>query len=353
MHRDDDDIELKFDGGTIAALGGAPAETVINALSALQRIAYLIGMKTEGRAFGQRAKPSTSVRRELAIICKAPIPGSHIQPVTLGSRAGEFSAEAFNARRNLLEVLDAFNSGDEDSVRAAIPDPRERWFLAQAATGLVPDEASGIQLTIRTASADHFNFRADKARSVIESLRSGGPPKPGKQRILFNLRAIDFTNSTVVLKPSEGKIVRIQYPALVEQMLQANPRKRIFIKGQPSVNAAGYLIGFDEIDSIGEFGPTAYPLFEFMSDGKRIATEKPIHVAASYEYEDRLFVFQDASLGVDAWAESYEDLLQSVLDELDVLWRNYALAPDEDLAADAIEIKRTLNGRFKVIADDA
>ena len=37
----------------------------------------------------------------------------------------------------------------------------------------------------------------------------------------------------------------------------------------------------------------------------------------------------------------------SILEELDFLWENYALAPDEDLAPDALKVKEALNNRFK------
>ena len=353
MERDDHDIQLKFEGEPITALGGAPAEMVVNALLALQRMAYLIGMKNEGRAFGQRAKPSANVRREFAIVCRQPVEGSHVQPFTVGSRTGDFSAESVHARQSLLSILHAFDSGNEASVNEAIPDPRERWFLAEAASGLLPDEQSGVQISIRSGAAGVFAFKADRARTLIGSLRSGGPPKPGLQKILFKVRGIEFLNHAAVLQPSDGRIMRLPYLPVLEPLFQANARKRVLVAGEPSVNSAGYITGFDTIESIGEFGPTAQDLHEFQSGNQLIRTNESIKLAASFEYDDKLFVFQDEKLGIDAWAHEYRDLRQAVMEELDVLWRNYACAPDEDLAKDALKIKKALNKRFEVVLDDA
>lgn len=48
MPEDPKDIQLKFAGAPVEELQGAPADAVISALGALQRILHLIGMKDEG-----------------------------------------------------------------------------------------------------------------------------------------------------------------------------------------------------------------------------------------------------------------------------------------------------------------
>jgi hypothetical protein len=69
------------------------------------------------------------------------------------------------------------------------------------------------------------------------------------------------------------------------------------------------------------------------------------------EWEERLFTYQERSLGIDAFASSYDELRQSVLDELNVLWRNYALAPDSELDEEAQSVKAALLSRFKVVTE--
>lgn len=348
MEQVEPDIELKFDGPPIKHLGGAPAEAVINALTALQRLVHLIGMKAEGRAFRQRAKPSARVRQEYSVICKATKEGSHVQPFDVRSSAGEFTSAALFARTRLLETLKAFDSGDLEVVERFMPDPRERWFLANAASGLLPSEESKIQLTIRpSGSTGHFSFKADRARLLIDRFRSGGPPADGIRRISGRLKVIDFDNYVFTVYPVGSRAFRIPYPPSIEDFIKSNVRRRIAIVGIPEVNSAGDISRFTRLDSINEMDSPMSLISSFTSGEDNIVANKAIRVQASYDNEDNLFVFQDSTLGIDAYSEDYVGLREAVLQELDVLWRNYALASDDELASDALSVKKALMNRFR------
>ena len=173
-----EDIQLKFDGEPVRRLDGAPADAVIASLSALQRMVLIIGMRSEGYALGQRFKPSAKVRRDYAVVCRAPQAGSHIQPFNVASQSGAFTPGAAVARERLLKALKAFDSEDEQRVLETIPNARERWFIADAASGLIPAEASGLQVTVRAGNHGPFAFKADRARTLITKYRAGPPPGP-------------------------------------------------------------------------------------------------------------------------------------------------------------------------------
>lgn len=333
-------------------LQGAPADAVISALGALQRILHLIGMKDEGRVFGQRVKPSAKVRKEYAIICKVPEIGSHIQPFSVRSLSSE-GAGAFLARDRLLNILKSFDSGNADTVLQAIPDPRERWFFADAAAGLVPDPKSGLEITIRPGSHGPFSFKAERARTLIESMRSGKPPTGNSQRLLCKLRGVTFDKNVAWLGPTEGPSFRISYPSIIEPMLQSNARKRLFISGVPSVNATGDISGFDTLESVSEFESTAKVISEVYWKDNHYVTSKPLRIPVTFNNEDKLFTFQNEGLGLDVYSDTYESIMQEVYREIDLVWRNYASASDIDLADDALTVKKNFNDRFKVVSDAA
>ncbi|MFK5597939.1 hypothetical protein ACFZ8E_13115 [Methylobacterium sp. HMF5984] len=349
MSDDHKDIQLKFDGGPIKQAGGAPADLVISSLTALQRLVHLIGMKSENRVFGQRIKPSARVRRDFSIVCRSPKAGSHIQAFDVVSGMGEITNAAINARHHLLNTLKAFDSGDENAVKGAIPDDRERWFFADAAYGLLPPADSEIQLTVRAGTHGPFSFSADRARLVIEKLRSGKPPRAGSVVIPGKLKAIDFTTSQITLQPSTGRAFRVWYPPAAEQMVQSNARRRFSIHGIPDVNSTGDIVGFERVDKITEIDSPFEEIAQFEVDAYRVVTNRPIKIQASYDFEDKLFIFQDAKLGIDAWSETYSELRDSVVDELKMLWIDYAMEADDALASDAKMVKRALNERFKAI----
>ena len=332
------DIQLKFDGAPIEQQKGAPADVVVAALTALQRMVHLIGMRDEGREFGQRAKPSAKVRREFAVICKPAQPGSHVQPFDVGPLNGQLASSAI-ARDQLLRILKAFDSGDAASVESTIPDARERWFIADAASGLIPSDESGIQVTIRPGTRGPFSFKADRAKVLVERFKSGKPPLGGVKKVFGKVHGIDYTNSLVVLKPSGARIFRVHYPVALEQMMQTNGRKKISILGLPDLNAAGDVIDFKRVDAFSETEGALESIATFKSGDANLVAARPLRVLASYDMEDKLFVFQEASLGIDVWSDKYDTLREATLQELSMLWRNYALASDGDLDAEAVAVK--------------
>jgi hypothetical protein len=340
------DIQLKFYGPTIDKLGGAPADAVISSLWALQRLVYIIGMKSEGRAFGQRMKPSAKVRRDYAVVCRPAEVGSHIQPLQIANRAGAFTPAAVVAREQLLHALKAFDSGEANVVERAIPNARERWFMADAAAGLLPEADSGIDVTVRAGSFGPFSFKADRARQTIERFRSGKPPQPEKETVVGKLKAVDYALTVVTIQPVGARGVRIGYPLQIESFLQANVRRRVSLFGDPQVNAAGNVVGFENLINLTEIEPSLPAIEYFDSGGRKVAARRPLPILVAYDFEDRCFVSQDDDLGIDAYSDSYSDIRSNILEELDVLWRNYALAPDDELASDALLAKRALLHRF-------
>jgi hypothetical protein len=191
---DDQNVELKFDGDTIRQLGGAPAQVLADSLNALQRMAYLIGMKREGQRFGHKARPNAKVRRTYSVVCRAPEVGSYRQPWSLTSASGQFTASAAVARNELLGALKAFDSGDDSLVSQLLPDARQRWFLADAAAGLLPPLDSGIEVSVRVGSG-HYGFKANRARAAIERTRTGEPPVPEVEELVGKVKALDFAST--------------------------------------------------------------------------------------------------------------------------------------------------------------
>lgn len=340
-----DDIELKFDGEPVKRLDGAPADVLIASLNALQRMMYIIGMRSEGRTLSERLKPTAKVKREYTIVCRAPLKGSHVQPFSVASQSGTHSAAA--AREKLLKTLKAFDSGKEELVEQILPNARERWFMAKAALGLLPDEDSGLDVTIRSGSRGPFSFKAERARALLSKYETGSPPDADEDVIAGKIRAIDYGQTILTIKPGHDPAFRMDYPLLLEGWLQANVRRRIKFSGRPKINQKGDISSFKDVFFATELEPTLEPIEEFKAGKQTIRAIRPLSIPVTVDWQDRVFVFRDKELGVDAYAQSYTELRQSVLEELDVLWRQYALAPTDELDGEAQLVKLALLARFK------
>lgn len=342
-----DDIELKFDGDPVKRLNGAPAEAVISSLCALQRMIYIIGMRSEGRSLSERLKPTAKVKREYAIVCRAPKHGSHIQPFNVASQAGVFTPAAVSARDKLIKTLKAFDSGQEKSVEEVLPNSRERWFMARAALGLLPSEDSGLEITVRSGSRGPFNFKAERARALLSKYETGSPPEVEEEIVAGKLWSIDFVRTILTIKPSGNPAIRMDYPFPLEDWLQANRRRRLQLVGKPKFSQRGDITSFQELRFVVELEPTLDSISEFQSNDRSIRAVRPLSIPVTVDWKDRMFTFNDKELGLNAYSSSYNEMRAAILEDLDVIWRQYALAPIEDLDAEAQLVKKNLLERFR------
>ena len=342
-----DDLQLRFTGDTVEQFHGAPAEAVIASLNALQRMAFILGTKATGRALGQRLKPSVLVRHVYAVICRVPIPGSHIQPFNIVSSLQTHVGEAAAARVRLLQTLEAFDSGKQEMLESVLPSARERWFMAGAVEGLLPTDSTGLQITIKSGSSEKISFSAERARILVAKYLSAPPPPPEVEAIDGLLHTIDYARTIITIKPDASRAVRIDYPDKIEGWLQINVRRLMRLSGDPRINNAGDITGFDRVVLLTELNWSLDPIIEFKSGTDTLVAKEPVEIFVSYDFEYDTFCIQDETLGIETVGSDYTKLRKSVLEDLDVLWQNYALAPSENLALDAIKAKDALNARFQ------
>ena len=343
------DIQLKFDGEPVRRLDGAPAEAVVASLIALQRMVHIIGMGSEGRLLSERLKPSEKVKREYAVICHAPEHGSHVQPFSVASQNGEFTSSSLAARSKLLDSLKSFSSGNEEAVQRVLPNPRERWFMARAALGLLPSEDSGLEITIRPGAHGPFSFSATRARALLITYQKIKPPEVEEWTFVGKLRAIDFSKTILTMKSSDAPALRLDYPMVLEDWLKANVRKRLRISGRPRINQKGNVGSFQQVYFATEIEPSIEAVTEFQANSQTMRSSRPLSIAVTVDWPNRLFTFQDQALGIDVFSQDYNTLRHEILAELDVLWRHYALAPDDELDNEAHAVKRALLARFKAV----
>ncbi len=307
---------------------------------------HIIGMRKEGRALGQRIRPTAKVRREYSVVCREPEKGSHVQPVSVCSHTGDISTQTLVAREELLKTLKAFDSGEEERVIAMLPNARERWFMADAAKGLLPPDDEELTISIRPGKRGPFSFRADRARVIIERLREGKFPESEEHELVGKLHTIDYQRTIITVKPGANRAVRFDYPMKIEAWLQANVRKRVRVVGDPNYDQKGDITSFSDIKLLGEIEPSLPAIKSFYIDKEEIFFNKPLSIPVEFDWQNRIFVYSDEELGIDVISSSYEKIRDEILSDLKILWLEYAMAEDEALDKDAIGLKKKLLNRL-------
>jgi hypothetical protein len=94
---------------------------------------------------------------------------------------------------------------------------------------------------------------------------------------------------------------------------------------------------------IGELDLSPLEVKEVKHEGLRLRFKDAVRLQPRLCHDNPKFVrVEDPSLGLDTFAETVGGLLEEVAEDLVVLWKNYAMAPDANLSPKALELKGRL-----------
>ncbi len=83
-------------------------------------------------------------------------------------------------------------------------------------------------------------------------------------------------------------------------------------------------------------------MHKFTSGGVTLDFRQPLSLTPTLEESERYLCLRDKDLGIDVFAMTRERLQANLLEQLDLLWREYATAADDELSAEALSLKQAL-----------
>lgn len=334
-------FDLRYTGSGLDGLQTVPAAVLAEALEALQRMVHLLAMRAEGRALNRRARPSADIQQRFPVHCFPPVEGSYLSPTFIAGETIDLLGDGERDRiaQELTFVLEAANSGDPEVLDRAVPDPTYRRFMYQALEDLSPPASSGLELEVQRSGQSLFiasRARPAVIRKAIETAQSRG-------FVIGRLHEIDFAGQRFGLyhQPSE-RLLTCTYDAGGEAMLLEHPLDLIQVEGVLERDEDGKLIRVVQVDAVIEVELSPLTLESLSLNGLALRANRPIKFEVELDPDDQLFVARSDELHLHAFAETREELEHAIYDELVVLWREYALADDETLTAEARELKRSL-----------
>lgn len=346
-------FDLRYTGEQVSRQGSVPAAVLAQALGGLQRLVHLLAMRVEGRTLNKRARPSADIQQRFPVLCLPTRPGSFLSPTVVGRHDAQWldDDETEKIAIELAQVMEAANSGDAALLDKAVPDPTYRRFMFAALAEMLPPAGSGIELEVQQEGRDLFV--ASRARPLLIRSRdsSNGQMRGVVTGFLFD---IDFEGQRFGLyhPPTERKLT-CTYDPEGESMLLEHPLDLIQVVGLVERDEEGALVRVVRVDQVLEIDASPFEIEGFEFDGRRFRANRPLRVEPAFGKDDQLFLASVPMFGIDAFAETREELQAAVLDELQMLWREYVEAGDGELAPDARLLKQSLQGVFDEISDAA
>jgi hypothetical protein len=352
--QEDRRFDLRFTGGLVEQTGAIPASVLAQSLEGLQRLVHLIGMRNEGRELNKRARPSRDIQQRYAIMCRVPEKGSYIEPIEIGGAGSQLldPVAALAATKNLRDFFAAVSSQDENTLDRAIPDPTYRRFMLDAFANFLPADESQVQVEVRQNGKSILN--GARLRGFVDESRKPNQSEIGVGIITGYFQDIDFAKQRLsVLYPPTQKKIACYYNIAIEAMLLEHPRELIQVRGQVERDDDGNPKEITDVNEIFDIDLDPIAVHEFFSGNRRLVAATAISAAPQLDETQQFYSIQIPVFGIEAFAETRDELIHSIASELDVLWRHYAQAPDNDLTDEAIALKKALLSAFSEGQDAA
>ena len=341
----EDNLLLKFFGGE-ADNHEVPAGTLGQVLMGLQRAFHLVGMLEVGVTIKSRAKPNREVRDLFKVSCRPLREGSLEALLRLGGDiSGLFDRSSLDSGvHRLLEGMSAIWEGDSRRLARAVPDRLTRQGFLRAFETMAPERESQVQFVIFPGARETIRpVLASKGLSkTVSRLREESQNETEAQTLTGFLHGIKFEDSTIELRyPPTNQLLRCVYQPEVEEMLLSHPRELIRVTGTV-IMENGCPQKIVDVHDIQELDLSPLSITRFTSGEHTIDLRDVLELSIGHDEDYQSLRVEYEELDIDLEASTREELLDSLLVELDILWHNYALARDEQLTSGAQALKRAL-----------
>lgn len=325
----------------------APAGAVAQSLGALQRLVLLLAMRREGHTPGKRVRPPTWLQQRYRLVLDVPTPGSFQLPVRLEGAELLSPDDGLRISDELDRVLTAGQNEDEAAFATAVPDQTWQRFLLDAMERLAPHAQYGVDLTLFRGG--HPLCDAGRLKPFADRLLRA-PTNEERTAIVGKLVEIDFESKSVTLKRRQTlEAIKCSYSEAVELSLLEHPREDVVVFGVMTRDSEGEIKKVNEVDHIEPVDLSAYHIGSLLHGEEKIMAVEQIFVSVDFDEDDVLYLAQIERLGLSTFAETREQLESAVRDELSMLWREYALAEDNELTRSAQTLKRRMLEVFSAV----
>ena len=342
---------LHFEGaGTHAH--SLPANVLVKSIHQLQRVVYLLAKLHRGEEFGQRLRMQKDLEDRYELICKIPEKGSYALPCEIGG--GSVAHTTFfddedlsDVCRQFQEVTQAIGSGNTGSLHDAVPSPAYRAALIKAYRAMQPPKRYGVDCSIEDAHRRKLLDGAIARQSLARLSASAGEDILAKSTyVAGTLMRIDFDKQRLWLKQHHGRVIEATYHPGAEPGLLEHPRGLIQVHGDVLYDRAHNARGITDVDDVRRVDESSIEISNLYIDNISYRADPPLRFSVHFDQKDQLYDL-DGDFNITVFAESRSDLETELLEELRMLWLEYAQDDPKRLSREARKLRKELRARLE------
>ena len=325
-----------------------PAPVLVESVTGIQRVVYLLAKFTRGEELGRRAAFSRALREAFALQCRVPEPASYALPFEIGSAAHSppVSGEADHVRRLFRRVTVAVGEGDVDGVRALVPDPRYLDCLGDAYRKATPPPRSGVSYRLE----DHRRrtiLDGRKSEATLDVLRGHAEPEQlvREDTISGTLAGMDFDEHRIRLTRPDGQSVSAYYDEESELPLIEHRRGWVELTGDVLYDAHGRALSVTHARNFVILDEDTIELRNVNLYNVAYRAFPPLRFKVRYDPRDELYDL-DGEFGISVSASSRSDLDDELQEALSMLWIEYGEESPDRLSPKARRLRTDLRKRL-------
>lgn len=334
-----DNIEFHFKGGD-ADTQMLPAEYMINLLSNVRELMYLLVSQKQGKTFNERFKASKEIKNNYIIKCTLPKKGSYAQALKF-----EYNGDPNLFNDNICDdVENTFTKvaeNQEAEIIRLFPNNKMRSKALSCVRGALPQSDSDIYVEINNkvelnSKTIQKNTTAilDKTRNIIEEHMTV---------VTGRVAVIDFDKKNIVIThPITRKQLNCFYNEDIEDMLYENRRDLVQITGNVILDDNDNPKEITDVIDIQEVDLSIIELDVLIYTDKTLKFKYPFILTPELDETEQLYIIENSDLGIDLFAYTRAELLESLKEHILSLWEEYAQESDDNLTKDALILKNNL-----------
>lgn len=327
---------------------GVPLQLLATVFSGVQSTIYYIAMAESGRDVRTRARVPDDIRTQYQLIRAAEHNSAYTIEAMFASPVQASLPFEPNGRTAVLEkytaLLGALSESGDHTLSVLFPDTIWRRRILRSLEAYCPKKGDQWHLTVSrepkgTAATLSAMTRAHIARLLAE---------PGFEEMTVSGELVrihlDEHKLGIYYQPT-SRVLDCYYDPELEDLIVENLKGIVHVTGRVQLDANGFPDKIVDVSDIRALDLRPLVLKSIETAEGRLVLRRAESVKPSFE--DGEVVFELPDLHIVASGATREDAVEKLFSDLIWLWKEYVLAPHEELSQDARELVERLRGMIE------
>lgn len=323
---------------------GVPLELLSAVFSGVQETVYHVAMAESGRDMRSRARVPDGIRREYQLIRVAELNSVYTVEAAFPPLEQALLPFGQGGRSMVLEkftsLLSALSESRDDKISVLFPDAAWRRRILRSVESYCPKRGDQWHLSV----GHERNVTSATLSPVVRDYLGRLLVEKGFDDMTVSgelLRVhLDEYKLGIYYQPT-GRVLDCYYHPELEDLVVENLKGIMHVTGRVQLDANGLPDKIADVTDIRPLDLRPLILKTVESANDRLIFKQATSIEPSYE--DEQVVFEVPDLHIVACGDTREGAVEELFADLIWLWKEYVLAPRDQLSRDAIELAERLH----------